>query len=330
MYGNVAFNIKPDPLADVSITSTDSFGTPKNVFEDANVGRNNIFRKPRITPVQSDGLPRTSNLASGDFRAMTENMVLAKKADSGIAQFGETLKRFVGLYQEDEFIPDPRMYAEVQFHERLNLKDIESIDIIRTDPASAEAVDLAHTGVNKTEFNKMSKSEQADFLESYAAKQREAAAAIKARLTELGFPDIEVRTGFLNREVVSRTKNPDYIPGARGSMGQAREFLEVYEDRLVYDTEKLIAEKQIGLLDALRASHLEGSELSGNFSRGHAPPVSVSTADIRAALSASTEALQSSAEIAEQVVGKKSFAKRTLDSVISAGETAAKVMRFRL
>lgn len=329
MYGNAVFNIKPNPLANVSVTSTDSFGVPKSVFDNPKIEANHIFKKPRITPVISDGLPRSSSLASGDFRAMTENLVLAKKADSGIAEFGESLKKFVALHEEDQFIKEAGMYAEVQFHERVSLSDVDSIDLVRADPGSAESVGLAHMGIDTEEFSKMSKPEQADFLESYARKHAEAATAIKTRLTEMGFPDIQVRTGFLNREVVSQSKNPNYIPGTRGKGLAAQEFLPVYADKLVYDTEEAIAEKKIGLLDALRASHIEGSELSGNFSRGHAPGISLSMADIKAAMAASTETLQSSAQVAEQVVGNKSMIKRTLDSVISAGETAAKVMRFR-
>lgn len=262
---------------------------------------------------------------------MTENMVLAKKADEDIFKFGETLKRFVGFYEEDP-IKDPRMYAEVQFHERVSLKDVESIDLIRADPGTAESVSLAHTGIDTEEFAKMSKAEQADFLESYALKQREAAGAIKARLTQMGFPEIQVRTGFVNREIVGKKKNPNYMPGVRGTGLAAQEYISEYANTIVYDTADELAENKIGLIDALRRSHFEGTGMSGNFSRAHDEAASLagpSMSDIKAALAGAKETVQASAQTANQVVQSKSMARRTLDSVISAGETAAKVMRFR-
>jgi len=60
------------------------------------------------------------------------------------------------------------------------------------------------------------------------------------------------------------------------------------------------------------------------------PKVSISTSDIKAAIAGAKETVQASAQTANQVVQSKSMARRTLDSVISAGETAAKVMRFRV
>ena len=59
------------------------------------------------------------------------------------------------------------------------------------------------------------------------------------------------------------------------------------------------------------------------------PKVSVSTADIKAAISAASDsnAVEQSSRIASR---STSMARRTLDSVVSAGETAAKVMRFRI
>lgn len=59
------------------------------------------------------------------------------------------------------------------------------------------------------------------------------------------------------------------------------------------------------------------------------PKVSVSTADLKAAISAASDT--GVVEEAGQISMKsRSMARRTLDSVISAGETAAKVMRFRV
>lgn len=59
------------------------------------------------------------------------------------------------------------------------------------------------------------------------------------------------------------------------------------------------------------------------------PAVSISTADLKAAISAASDT--GIVEEAGQISMKsRSMARRTLDSVISAGETAAKVMRFRV
>jgi hypothetical protein len=63
------------------------------------------------------------------------------------------------------------------------------------------------------------------------------------------------------------------------------------------------------------------------------PKVSISTADLKAAISAAadTGAVEGAAEEGGRLAMRpRSMAKRTLDSVISAGETAAKVMRFRV
>jgi len=61
------------------------------------------------------------------------------------------------------------------------------------------------------------------------------------------------------------------------------------------------------------------------------PKVSVSTSDIKAAISASreTEDIGEAVLRRSTVINGQSMARRTLDSVILAGETAAKVMRFR-
>jgi hypothetical protein len=59
------------------------------------------------------------------------------------------------------------------------------------------------------------------------------------------------------------------------------------------------------------------------------PAVSFSTADLKAAISAAadTGAVEEGGQLAMK---SRSMAKRTLESVVSAGETAARVMRFRL
>jgi|688.fasta_scaffold846494_2 hypothetical protein len=58
------------------------------------------------------------------------------------------------------------------------------------------------------------------------------------------------------------------------------------------------------------------------------PKVSISTSDIKAAIAASPkdEVIQESSRLMSKPT---SMSKGTLNSVISAGETAAKVMRFR-
>ena len=59
------------------------------------------------------------------------------------------------------------------------------------------------------------------------------------------------------------------------------------------------------------------------------PKVSVSTDDIKAAIAAAPET--DVAKGSSRVVSKPtSMSRRTLNSVISAGETAAKVMRFKV
>ena len=59
------------------------------------------------------------------------------------------------------------------------------------------------------------------------------------------------------------------------------------------------------------------------------PKVSVSTADLKAAIAAAAET--DVVKESSRVVSKPtSMSRRTLNSVISAGETAAKVMRFRV
>lgn len=61
------------------------------------------------------------------------------------------------------------------------------------------------------------------------------------------------------------------------------------------------------------------------------PKVSVSTSDIKAAIAATSASENKIAEESVRVISRpNSMARRTLDSVISAGETAAKVMRFRI
>ena len=62
------------------------------------------------------------------------------------------------------------------------------------------------------------------------------------------------------------------------------------------------------------------------------PKVSISTDDLKAAISAAREVedIGGPASGRAVAVSGKSMAKRTLNSVISAGETAAKVMRFRV
>jgi len=63
------------------------------------------------------------------------------------------------------------------------------------------------------------------------------------------------------------------------------------------------------------------------------PKVSVSTADLKAAISAAESAAADTGVVeggGQLAMKSKSMAKRTLESVLSAGETAANVMRFRL
>lgn len=223
------------------------------------------------------------------------------------------------------------MYAEVQFHDRVALKDVQSIDLIRTDPASAEGTQMIHTGVDYEAFGKMSKEEQANYIERYAKEQQEAAARIRTSLAEAGFPDIEVRTGFLNRELIGETKNPNYMPGVRGKGNP--EYISEYSQKIIYDTSEELAENKIGLIDALKRSHLDGSTLEGNFARAHdemASASSVAISDIKAAIAAARDSVDKSSQIASSALESKSMAQRTLDGIIEAGETAAKVMRFRV
>jgi hypothetical protein len=141
---------------------------------------------------------------------------------------------------------DARSYAEIQFHNRVGLKDVQSIDLIRTDPQSrhADVAQMVRMGFDKEAFGLMSNDEQATYLERFARGQQDQAAKIRASLAEKGFPDIEVRTGFLNRELI---EEGDFYS------------IPKYSEKVVYDTADELAENQIGLLDSLRGSHLQGS-----------------------------------------------------------------------
>jgi hypothetical protein len=289
-YGTAFFNIKPNSLDDISITPEDSFAVSD---------RSAVIRKSGGTV-------------------------------EGSVEFSQGVERLVGR-NASETAGDARLYAEVQFHNRVGLKDVQSIDLIRTDPGSGEAIQMAHTGVDYEAFGKMNKGEQASYMEKYALEQRQMAARIKTDLVESGFPDVEVRTGFLNRELVGQKKNPNYMPGVRGKGNP--EYISEYSERIVYDSGEELAENKIGLLEALRKSHLEGSQLEGNFARAHdevASAISPSMSDLKAAIAAAKESTQTASVKAEEVIQNASMARRTLNNVIEAGETAAKVMRFRL
>lgn len=282
--------------------------------------------------INPDPLADISITPEDSFAIQDKTAVIRKSGGTteGSSEFSEGVKRLVNR-NATETAGDARLYAEIQFHDRVGLKDVQSIDLIRTDPASGEAIQMGHTGIDYEAFGKMSKEEQANFMEVYAKEQQQAAARIKTSLTEKGFPDIEVRTGFLNRELVGETKNPNYIPGARGRGNP--EYIAEYAERVVYDTGEELAENKIGLLDALRRSHLDGSTLEGNFARAHdvaASTVSPSMTDLKAAIAAAKESADRSAAIASEVIESSPMSQRTVSKIMEAGETAAQVMRFRL
>lgn len=246
----------------------------------------------------------------------------------GSADFSEAVKRFVDANNEDVFTGG---YAEIQFHSRVNLGQVESIELIRADPATGKAAGIKNPKmVHPTVFAKMSLSEQADVLEAQAREQLEAAAQIRQKLDEMGFPDVQVRTGLLNRELVSQHKNPDYIPGTRGTLSAAKEYIEEYADKIVYDTSDAIAEEQIGLLESLRKAHLEGTPIEGNFTRAHEISDSAkgpSLDDIRASIASAEEAVMEAENLTKKSTKSTSMAKRTLNGILDSGEVAARVMR---
>jgi hypothetical protein len=223
---------------------------------------------------------------------------------------------------------DAMSYAEIQFHDRVGLKDVQSIDLIRTDPGAGEAAQMAHTGIDYEAFGKMSKDEQATYLERFARGQQDAAAKIRASLAEKGFPDIEVRTGFLNRELIAQEKNPDYMPGVRGRGNP--EYIPKYSEKIVYDTADELAENQIGLLDSLRTSHLQGSAMEGNFARAHdeaASALSPSMSDLKAAIASSRDTMQGPQAVSRAVTRAGKMSESTLQGTMDAAATAVKVMR---
>ena len=199
------------------------------------------------------------------------------------------------------------------------------------DPGAGEAAQMTHTGVDYEAFGKMSKDEQATYLERFARGQQDAAAKIRASLTEMGFPDIEVRTGFLNRELIAQEKNPNYMPGVRGKGNP--EFIPKYSEKIVYDTADELAENKIGLLDSLRTSHLQGIPMEGNFARAHdeaASALSPSMSDLKAAIAASRDTMQGSQVVPKAVTKAGKMSESTLRRTMDAAATAVRVMRARL
>lgn len=289
-YGSAFFNIKPDPLSDISATAFDSFGAR----------REHVTRKVGGT---------------------TE----------GTAEFSEKVKTMVDRHTADYLSPlknpgTTRSYAEIQFHDRVGLKDVQSIDLIRMNPDAGfiEEAQMARMGFDYETFAIMPKDEQATYLERFARGQQDAAAKIRTSLAESGFPDIEVRTGFLNRELIEQVRNPDYMPGVRGTGNAAREFIPKYSEKIVYDTADDIAENQIGLLDSLRTSHLRGSIASSRDTMQGAQAVVEEMSPFM------KKVLTEIAAKKKTVTKAGRMSESTLQGTMDAAAMAVKVMRSRL
>jgi hypothetical protein len=216
---------------------------------------------------------------------------------------------------------DARSYAEIQFHDRVGLKDVQSIDLIRMNPEAgreyADVAEMVRMGFSYETFELMPKDEQATYLERFARGQQDQAAKIRASLAEKGFPDIEVRTGFLNRELIEEGNS--YSPPK-------------YSEKVVYDTADELAENQIGLLDSLRRSHLRGSIASSRDTMQEAQAVveemSPFMKKVLAENVAAAAARERTASRAVTKAGKMS--ESTLQGTMDAAAMAVKVMRGRL
>lgn len=207
---------------------------------------------------------------------------------------------------------DARSYAEIQFHDRVGLKDVQSIDLIRMNPEArhADVEQMLRMGFDYQAFAIMPKDEQATYLERFARGQQDQAAKIRASLAEKGFPDIEVRTGFLNRELIE-SSNP-YSPPK-------------YSEKVVYDTADELAENQIGLLDSLRGIHLQGSIASSRDTMQGAEAVIEEMSPFMKAENAAAAAAKK-----KTVTKAGKMSESTLQGTMDAAAMAVKVMRGRL